>query len=78
MNIDYEDFTYPSVVTFACQMTLRQWYAGQALAGVLANAEVERFQQSLDGKVSQDDQIKAIAELCHTYADALIEAEAKE
>jgi len=62
----------------ASEITLRQWYAGQALAGILANAEVERFQQSLDGKVSQDDQIKAIAELCYTYADAMIEAEAKD
>jgi hypothetical protein len=55
-------------------MTLRDWFAGQSLAGIQANEEVEQFQQSLDGTVPQDDQIKAVAELCYAYADAMLAA----
>jgi len=46
-------------------MTLRQYYAGQALAGLCANAERSRFSESI------------IALSAFRLADALIEAEAK-
>jgi hypothetical protein len=47
-------------------MTLRDWFSGQALAGLLAN-EVA-FGAALQGNPS------AIAHVCLEYADAMLEA----
>lgn len=44
-------------------MTLRQWYAGQALAGLCANMQVEQF---LEMKTN------TMARLSYMYADAML------
>lgn len=49
-----------------CGMTMRQWYAGQALAGFLA------------GNPEHQPAAKGTAEVCFNYADAMIAHEAGE
>lgn len=49
-------------------MTLRDWFAGQALAGLCANMDQERFvEMSVDH----------MADLATRYADAMIAARSK-
>jgi len=59
-------------------MTLRDYFAGQALIGILSNSIIEKMrQEELDGYFSDDAQIKAIAETCGDYADAMIKEREK-
>jgi uncharacterized protein YodC (DUF2158 family) len=48
-------------------MTLRQWYAGQALAGLCAKQELNSF-----------NDVQAMVNTALTVADAMIEKEAKD
>ena len=54
-------------------MTLRQWYAGQALAGVMANPVF--LKETI--AIAQNDRVTKeilIAAICQTLADAMIAA----
>ena len=58
--------------------SLRDYFAGQALIGILSNSIIEKMrQEELDGYFSDDAQIKAIAETCGDYADAMIKEREK-
>jgi len=50
-------------------MTLRDWFAGQALAGVLANSDLTKFLCSLDPSNGHDK----IAAHSIAFADAMID-----
>ena len=54
-------------------MTLRQWYAGQALAGMMANIGVVNMLRD-----KSEPGLKETGWACMTVADALIAAEAAE
>lgn len=53
-------------------MTLRDYFAGQALAGLLANSSFEDYRQSIDHLVPEEAQTKAVAEVCGSYADSML------
>ena len=54
-------------------MTLRQWYAGQALAGVMANEAL--MKQLVNTAMSSGvPHLALVAELCREQADAMIAA----
>lgn len=56
------------------QMTLRQWYAGQALAGVMSNAD--SWQKIADhAKNAGLPEREMAAVFCFVQADAMIAAE---
>jgi hypothetical protein len=59
-------------------MTLRDYFAGHALAGLMGNSEYERLRQTIDGKVSQDAQHSAMAEMVYQLADAMIKEREKQ
>lgn len=48
-------------------MTLRQWYAGQALAGIMANPESPTDE---NGKEAEDE--ASVAKVAFAFADAMI------
>lgn len=77
-KIDTGGPAYPQYAIIKGQMTgmtLRDYFAGQALVGILSNASIELFRRDfLDGKVSEKIQTKIISEICAEYADAMIEA----
>jgi hypothetical protein len=57
-------------------MSLRDWFAGQALAGIMANPErwrdiARRYDQ---GKMSYDDASKSNAVKAYNIADAMLAA----
>ncbi len=54
----------------ATGMSLRAWFAGQALAGMLAGVG----QLKSDPRLSQDDLEKMVAESCVRIADAMLRA----
>ena len=51
--------------TFECGMTLRDWFAGMALQGILASKEMVSFFANAQVKVS---------EMSYKFADAMLEA----
>ncbi len=57
-------------------LTLRQWYAGQALHGLMANSDWLRAE---DARINGSGQRlrDTVAKVCFEAADALIEQEAK-
>lgn len=59
---------------FISGMTLRDWFAGQALAGIMANPERWRDIQRLydKGKMTYDDASKSNATKAYSIADAMI------
>ena len=72
---DYGD--YP----VACQeqdgMTLRDYFAGLSLSGILGNSAVEQSLRSIDDICPDEIQIRAIAGACYDFADAMMEAREK-
>ncbi|RYG88630.1 MAG: hypothetical protein EON59_03785 [Alphaproteobacteria bacterium] len=54
-------------------MSLRDWFAGQALAGMTANAEIARVIQAVARRHGVDE-AEAMAMSCYGHADAMIEA----
>lgn len=71
---DQSAFPVPYIPMHTCGMTLRDWFAGQALAGVLA---IYSHPQSL-GLPKADGEIAALAGDVYGLADAMIaEREAK-
>jgi len=48
-------------------MTLRDWFAGQALLGILANPTVRQADKSMSGE-------EALARTAYAVADAMIKA----
>ena len=53
-------------------MTLRDYFAGMALSGILGNSQFERDRQKIDGEMSGDKQDMAIANICYSFADLMI------
>lgn len=56
-------------------MSLRDWFAGQALVGLLAHEDAERFQARL--RVAKDENIRSNllrARMSYELADAMLEA----
>jgi hypothetical protein len=54
-------------------MTLRDWFAGMALAGMMANPVIEQEMQKLDEKkISDEVQIKAFVGIIFDFADAML------
>ena len=51
-------------------MTLRDYFAGQALTGLLANGELEKYRKEFNCGAEQECSI--ISEICGEYADAMI------
>jgi hypothetical protein len=77
-DADLAAFPYPAVVSQGEQhwpghngMTMREWYAGQALAGLIANSDLADLMKST-GLATE----KA-AEVCFALADAMIAESAK-
>lgn len=64
---------WPETVTHTHGMTLRQWFAGMALTGILSSPQ-DRFKQ-WQGKDIDENQIASAA---YILADAMIEFEGKE
>ena len=62
---------FPNDAKFTAGMTLRQWYAGQALAGLLA-APSDSISQDV-GPDARDNPHKA-ATWCVEFADAMLDA----
>lgn len=58
--------------------TLRDYFSGQMLAGVISNSEFKRDRKLLDSTMPDDAQIAAIAALCYQYADAMIAERSKD
>lgn len=52
-------------------MSLRDYYAGQALAGILANPAWNAISLGLVG-IGERQQVEVAAALAHVYADAMI------
>jgi hypothetical protein len=51
-------------------MSLRDWFTGQALSGLVANPRIEDI---LRGSVHGDETIgETLSRLCNSYADALL------
>lgn len=59
-------------------MTLRDWFAGQALAGLLANADIARTanEQHPDGRDRAITQLQ-FARSAYSYADAMLTERSK-
>jgi hypothetical protein len=76
MAVDYENIsTVDNIWKYSpAPMTLRQWYAGQALAGIVG-ALMQRYEAP--GYLDTDAMVEA-GRLALIAADALIEAEAKD
>lgn len=55
-------------------MSLRDYFAVKAMQGLLCNSEVERYRQTIDGRVSESRQIEAISQMCYEIADAMLKA----
>jgi len=55
-------------------MSLRDWFAGQALSAFLSNAQFEAYRQTLDGTIPDDVQDLAVAQTAYHYADAMLAA----
>lgn len=60
-------------------MSLRDWFAGQALAGIMANPERWRdIQRRYDkGEMTYDDASKSNAAKAYSIADAMLAARAR-
>ena len=57
---------------FGAGMTLRHWFAGQALAGLLANHEAGKGRIELSEKVDSDLSRLATCSACYAMADQMI------
>ena len=57
-----------NVATYLNGMTLRDYFAGQALAGLLANPTLDVTNKSGDGESDSD----IIAKACFYFADAML------
>lgn len=55
-------------------MSLRDYFAAKAMQGLLCNSEVERYRQTIDGRVSESRQIEAISQMCYEMADAMLKS----
>jgi len=58
-------------------MTLRDYFAGLSLSGILGNSVVEQSLRSIDDICPVEIQIRAIAGACYDFADAMLEAREK-
>ena len=56
-------------------ISLRDYFAGQALAGILSNSETERFHQKL--KLKDGEWMKGITVLSFSIADAMLKEREK-
>lgn len=71
-----ESATNAEVEGYSSGMTLRQWYAGQALSGLAANAKMIEAMQTVSRNYT-DRAIAGMAKLAVDYADALLVQESK-
>jgi hypothetical protein len=58
-------------------MSLRDYFAGKVLEGILSNSEFEKERKEIDILVGNVEQDRAIAEMCYNFADIMIEVRAK-
>ena len=58
-------------------MSLRDYFAGQALMGILSNSEFEKDRKRMDKKFDDDKQTKAVMSVVYAFADAMLAERAK-
>lgn len=58
-------------------MTLRQWYAGQTLAGLCANSDISKYMR-YEPDIDRVEAIKIFKNHAYQYADAMIAFEKNE
>ena len=78
-NIDYKD-TQRAIVNTIGGLTKREWFAGMALQGILANPIVEQYLNNREkaGAQTEKQSTEATVKAGFYYADAMIAESKKE